>query len=90
MTYLELNRRYEDIYYLDGIDFYLPKQNTIYLCVPFFNPFLSGNIIKKLHPKVDKYDIEEIYIITVSGEESIDIAGVEAKIITFYDWVLSL
>lgn len=90
LIYLELRRKYEDIYYLDNVDFFIPNEKTIIISIPFFNSFLSGPIIKKLSPAVIKNDIKEIFIVTVSGDETTNIAGIEARVVTFHDWVLSL
>ena len=90
MTYLELNKRYEELYYLDNIDFYLSKENEIVLAIPFFNNLISANIISKILPNIENYDIKEITIVTVSIEETIFIGEIEAQIVPFSSWAVSL
>jgi len=90
MIFLELNSRYKDLYYLDNINFYIPSTNTIILAIPFFNNIILSSIISKILPIIDQYDIQNISIITISGEQNIYIGEIEARILPFYNWVLTL
>ena len=89
MIYLELNKN-NDVFYLDTVDFYIPTQQTIILSIPFFNSMLIDNITKRILPILDKYEISEIFIISVSTEQTIYIEETEVQIMTFYNWALSL
>jgi len=90
MTYLELNKRYENLYYLDNIDFYLEEENEIILAIPFFNNLISATVISKILPNIDTYNISTVTIVTVSSEESIFIGEIEAQIVPFSNWAVSL
>jgi uncharacterized protein len=90
MVFLELVRRVEDIYYLDHVDFYIPESDQIVLAIPFFNSLVSSNIISKLLPYIEQYNIKVITIVTVSTEQSIFIDDLEAMVLPFYNWVLTL
>lgn len=90
MVFLELNRRYEDIYYLDNADFYLPNMEQLVLAIPFFNSLVSSSIISKLIPYIEEYKIKNITIVTVSTEQNVFIEDIEATAIPFYNWVLLL
>jgi predicted AAA+ superfamily ATPase len=90
MIFLELNSRYKDLYYLDNINFYIPSTNTLILAIPFFNNIILSSIISKILPIIDQYDIQNISIITISGEQNIYIGEIEAQILPFYNWVLTL
>jgi len=90
MVYLELNKRYNNLYYLDNIDFYLAKNNEIVLAIPFFNNLISANIISKILPITDIYKISTITIVTISSDETIYIGEVEAQIVSFRRWAVSL
>lgn len=89
MVFLELVKLYRDIFYLDNIDFYIPEEKSVILPIPFFNNFQIDNLKKLILPKIEKYDIEKIYIITVSTEFEIKIKDTQTSVITFYNWVLS-
>ncbi len=88
MVYLEIYKKHKNIYYLDNIDFYIPEDKLIILTIPFFNNFEVINISIKLSPYIKKYNVEKIYIVTVSNEKNINISNIDAKVIKFYDWVL--
>ncbi len=90
MVYLELNKRYENLYYLDNIDFYLFEHNEIVLAIPFFNNLIAANIISKILTNVENYHISTITIVTISSDESIFIGEIEAQIISFRKWAVSL
>jgi predicted AAA+ superfamily ATPase len=90
MVYLELNKRYDKLYYLDNIDFYIKENNEIVLAIPFFNNLISANIISKILPSMDIYEILTVTIVTISSEESIFIGEVEAQIVPFHSWAVSL
>ncbi|MEA3354272.1 MAG: ATP-binding protein [Campylobacterota bacterium] len=89
MVFLELNTLYDDIYYLENVDFYIPSQNMIVISIPFFNDLVSSVLISKIMPHIQKQEIQNIMIITVSGEKNIYIDNIEAQVITYYDWVLA-
>lgn len=88
MLFLELIRHYEEIYYLDGIDFYIPKANAFYLAIAFFNPFLISSLSQKLLPKVQEYGIKRVTIITVANEQSFFLEDLEVEVLPFYEWAL--
>ena len=90
MVYLELQRRNDEIYYLDNVDFYLPEFNQIVLAIPFFNSLVSSTIISRILPYMEEHKISSVTIVTVSSEQSIFIDDVEALALPFYNWVLTL
>jgi len=90
MVFLELEKRYIELFYLDNIDFYIPTENHIVLAIPFFNDFIASTIVSKIIPMVEQYDIKYISIVTISNEKTIFIGDIEAQILPFYNWVLTL
>jgi len=90
MVFLEIEKRYAAISYLDNIDFYIAEKDHIILSIPFFNDLISSSIISKVIPIVEEYDIKYISIVTVNSEKSIFIGEIEAQILPFYSWVLTL
>lgn len=90
MTYLELVKRFDEIYYLDDVDFYLPNENEIILAIPFFNNLISSSIISKLLPKIDNYNVSSVTIVTVSSEQTLFVGEIEAQIVPFGSWAVSL
>jgi hypothetical protein len=90
MVFLEIEKRYTNIFYLDNIDLYMPQENHIVLAIPFFNDLISSSIVSKVIPMVEQHNINHISIVTISSEKTIFIGEIEAQILPFYNWVLTL
>ena len=88
MVFLELKKFYQNIYYLDNIDFYIKEKNSIILTIPFFNNYIS--ISKKILPILVEYNISSITIVTISTNDTIFIGDIEYEVIPFYEWSLGL
>lgn len=88
MVFLELNNKFNEIYYLDNIDFYLPSQNTIILSIPFFNDFLLNAITKKLLTAISQFDISNVTIVTIGNSKSFYLEDIEVQVLPFYEWAL--
>lgn len=90
MVFLELYKRYKEIYYLDNIDFYIQNKDLVILTIPFFNTIIIGNITKKVLKVVDEYNIKEIKILTISNQEEFYMDDIKCEVMTFSNWILSL
>ncbi|MCK5109979.1 MAG: ATP-binding protein [Arcobacteraceae bacterium] len=88
MIFLELNKIYKNIYYLDNIDFYIEENHSIILSIPFFADHIS--LSAKILPSLEQYDITNITIITISTEKTVFIDDIECEVIPFYEWALGL
>jgi GTPase SAR1 family protein len=86
--FLEIQKRYCEIYFLDGIDFYIPSKNYIVLSVAFFGnfqvPTISGVILNILKD----YNIERVDIVTVSSGYEFFIDDIKCSVMPFYEWAL--
>ena len=89
MIFLELKEYRDELYYLDGVDFYLPSINKIILSIPFFNPLIIDSLTKKVIPAIDLYDIKSIDIVTVGVEQSFYMQDIEVEVQPFYEWALA-
>ncbi|MDY0052072.1 MAG: ATP-binding protein [Aliarcobacter sp.] len=89
LVFLELINKYNDIYYLDNIDFYIPSKKIAIVPIPFFNTFLTGNLVKKIIKNAQELDINEINIISISNNEKISDPKLKINVIPFYEWALS-
>ena len=67
--FLELINKYDEIYYLDNLDFLL-NQKILIVAIPFFNTFLMTNIVKK-SLKLSWIEYKRVNIITISNSEKI-------------------
>lgn len=89
IIYLELFNKNYEIYYIDGIDFYIPELNKIIIAIPFFNPLLFNGISKKIQKFMNDVQIDRITIITIGNTDKIKIKDIMAKVIPFYEWAVS-
>ncbi|NQY94983.1 MAG: ATP-binding protein, partial [Campylobacteraceae bacterium] len=89
MVFLELQNKFKKIYYLDNIDFYIPKNNSIILSIPFFNDLILNTITKKVLNAILEYNISEITIVTISNTQVLFLEDLEVQILPFYEWALS-
>jgi len=89
LIFLELFNKDENIFYLDGIDFYLPNKSEIILCTPFFNKITFSNTSKKLLKSLEFIECNSITIVTVSNYDTIYIDNIQCEVIPFYEWALS-
>lgn len=85
MVYLELRKKFDEIYYDDQIDFYIPQTKEIVLSKPFFIGF---NISPKILSFIENHNIQKITIVTVSNDSSIYIDNIECEINPFYTWAI--
>ena len=89
LVFLELINKYEDIYYLDNIDFYIKSKNIAVVPIPFFNTFLTGTLVKKIIKTALELNIKEIDIITISNNEKIHDPKLKIIVTPFYEWAIS-
>lgn len=89
MLFLELNNRYNEIYYLDQIDFYMPKQNLLLFSIPFFNELIVPSLKKKIATASKELNIKEVHVVTINNENLIDFNGIKIQVSPFYEWALS-
>ena len=89
LVFLELINKFDDIYYLDNIDFYIPSKNIAIVPIPFFNTFLTGNLVKRIIRNAQELNINEINIISISNNEKISDSKLKINVIPFYEWALS-
>ncbi len=89
MIFLELIGKYSDVFYLDNIDFYIPKENSAIVAIPFFNSFLMKNQLKKVHKSIKENNIDKLFIVTISNEEKFKLNDIQVEVLPFYEWALT-
>ena len=88
MIFLELLNKYNEIYYLDNIDFYIKSKNLAIVAIPFFNSAVMGNMLKKIIKISIELNISEIQIITISNNQKLHEQKLKINILPFYEWAL--
>lgn len=88
MVYLELLKSGTKCYYDDGIDFYIPKNNEIILCMPFTDERSLFKKIEQIEAFIFTHSIEKITAITMNREGSISHPLSEVEMLPFDIWAL--
>jgi len=89
LIYLELNRNYQQIFYADGIDFFIPSKNTIVLSIPFSSLQLIEKRIDKLRYFTATHYVKKIYIITMNYTKDLSYLHPFCEAIPFIDWSIA-
>ncbi len=89
IIFQELLNKNEEVFYLDYIDFYIPKENLAIVCIPFFSSIMMQSQLKKIKRVAIEHKIKEINIITVSNNEHHKFKNLEVNVLPFYEWALS-
>ncbi|MDD3344336.1 MAG: ATP-binding protein [Sulfurospirillaceae bacterium] len=90
MIFLELLKREKEIYYDEGIDFYLPKEKTALFCIAFGTEEAIQSRMKKLMPSLLALDVHKVDIISLGNEGSFEIDSVNFTLSPFWEWSLQL
>ena len=90
MIFLELIKRKKNIYYADGIDFYLTDESLAILCVGFATREMIEMKLQKLLPTFWQLHVKRIEVVTLSSESAQDIEGFSFTIVPFWEWALQL
>jgi predicted AAA+ superfamily ATPase len=90
IVFLELYKKKDSIYYTEEIDFYLPKENTAILCIPFLPTNLLKNKIIKRKKHFKKFGVSKVDIISLGNEAEFIDSNINYQIIPFWNWASSL
>lgn len=88
MVYLELLKSATECYYEEGIDFYIPKNDTIILCKPFVDERRLFKKLESIEAFIFSYGIRKITVITMNKEGTISHPLSSVDIIPFDIWAL--
>ncbi len=88
MVYLELLKNDEEIYYLDEIDFYLPKKDEIILCKPFADERRLFQKLESIEAFIFSYNIKKITAVSMNKEGGISHPLSTVEIVPFDIWAL--
>ena len=89
MVYLEMLKKEFDLYYDEEIDFYIPDQNRIVLCMPFGNQEALFKKIEKIEGFIITHGITKVEVVTMTNESSLQHPFVPVEMIPFSVWALT-
>lgn len=90
MVYLELMKRGKEIYYEEGIEFYLPNESLAIICSGFATTQAIETRLQKLLPTFWSLHVKRVEVVTLSSESAKDIEGFSFSILPFWEWALQL
>ncbi len=90
MIFLELLKRKKEIFYLEGSDFYIPKEKRVVLPMPFLPLEMIRLKVKLFLEKVDDVDISLVEIITLGDENIFSEKKRVCEVLSFWDWALRM
>ena len=88
MVFLEFLKSKSEIYYAEGIDFYLPKKDEIILCKPFADERRLFKKLESIEAFIFTHEITKITVITMNKEGTISHPLATVDIIPFDIWAL--
>lgn len=89
MVYLEMLKQGFELYYEEEIDFYLPQQNRVVLCMPFGNQEALFKKIEKIEAFIITHGVTKVEVVTMSNESTLQHPFVPVEMIPFSVWALT-
>lgn len=88
LVFLEMLKRGAEIYYADGIDFYLPKENRIVLTMPFSNEDVLFKKIESIEGFIIENGVIHIEVVTMSSETKLGLPYAVVEMMPFVQWAI--
>ena len=89
MVYLEMLKKEFELYYDEDIDFYLPSQNRVVLCMPFGNQEALFKKVEKIEGFLITHGVKQVEVVTMTNESSLQHPFVHVEMIPFSVWALT-
>jgi len=89
MIYLEMLKKGFYFYYEEEIDFYIPQQSRIVLCMPFGNQEALFKKIEKIEAFIIHHGITTVEVVTMTNASSLQHPFVTVEMIPFSIWALT-
>ena len=89
MVYLEMLKKEFTLFYDEEIDFYIPEQNRIVLCMPFGNQEALFKKIEKIEGFIISHGITKVEVVTMTNESRLQHPFVPVEMIPFSVWALT-
>lgn len=88
LVYLEMLKRGYEVTYGEGVDFYLPKQRRVVLCMPFGNREMLFKKVESIEAFIVTHGVERVEVVTMSTESSLQHPFVTAEMLPLGVWAL--
>lgn len=88
LVFLEMLKRGCEIYYADGIDFYIPKENRIVLTMPFSNEDVLFKKIESIEAFIIENGVLFVEVVTMSAETKLGLPYAVIEMMPFVQWAI--
>ena len=88
LVFLEILKRGSEIYYADGIDFYIPQENRIVLTMPFSNEDVLFKKIESIEAFIIENGVLHVEVVTMSAETKLGLPYAIVEMMPFVQWAI--
>ena len=88
LVYLEMLKKGSKIYYADGIDFYMPKENRIVLTMPFSNEDVLFKKIESIEAFIIENGVLHVEVVTMNAETKLGLPYAVVEMMPFVQWAI--
>jgi predicted AAA+ superfamily ATPase len=88
LVFLEMLKGGSEIFYADGIDFYLPKENRIVLTMPFSNEDVLFKKIESIEAFIIENGVLHVEVVTMSAETKLGLPYAIVEMMPFVKWAI--
>ena len=89
IVFLELFKNQTEFFYEEGIEFYIPKNSEIILCMPFAEERMMFKKFESIEAFIFSNQIQKITCVTMSKEGEISHPISKVEMLPFSQWALS-
>ncbi len=88
LVFLELNKRGRTLYYSEKIDFYIPSQQRIVLCMPFSSDDVLFKTIEQIEEFIITQGVTHVKVVTMSASGALQHPFVNVEMLPFSEWAI--
>ncbi len=88
MVYLELLKSNQKCFYDDGIDFYLPEEEEVILCMPFADERALFKKMEQIEAFIFSYQIKKVTAVTMNREGTVSHPLSKVEMLPFDIWAI--
>ena len=88
LIFLELTKAGNELYYDEGIDFYLPQEDRVVLALPFVNDSSLFTIMEKIEGWLIHNGVQKMEVVTMNSESQLHHPFLTVEMIPFTRWAL--
>ncbi len=88
LVYLEMLKKGSEIFYADGIEFYIPKENRIVLTMPFSNEDVLFKKIESIEGFIIENGVLHVEVVTMSAETKLGLPYAVVEMMPFVKWAI--